>query len=76
MFHKFELLGLFDFALLSDGKFLIADGLSDKRVVVRNADGSYHSEFGKEGTGPHQFVSLHSIAVGPDAALRARLHRD
>lgn len=58
-----------DVAFLPDGKFLIADGLGNKRVVVRNADGSYHSEFGEEGTQPHQFASVHSIAVGPDDRL-------
>lgn len=58
-----------DVAFLPDGKFLIADGLGNKRVVVRNADGSYHSEFGEEGTEPHQFASVHGIAVGPDDRL-------
>ena len=58
-----------DVAFLPDGKFLIADGLGNKRVVVRNADGSYHSEFGEEGTEPHQYGSVHSIAVGPDDRL-------
>lgn len=58
-----------DVAFLPDGKFLVADGLGNKRVVVRNADGSYHSEFGEEGTEPHQFASVHSIAVGPDDRL-------
>jgi hypothetical protein len=39
-----------DVVFLPDGKFLIADGLGDnKRIVVRNADGSYHSEFGDPG---------------------------
>lgn len=58
-----------DVAFLPDGKFLIADGLGNRRVVVRNADGSYHSEFGEEGAEPHQFASVHSIAVGPGDRL-------
>lgn len=58
-----------DVAFLPDGKFLIADGLGNKRIVVRNADGSYRSEFGEEGTEPHQYGSVHSIAVGPDDRL-------
>lgn len=58
-----------DVAFLPDGKILIADGLGNKRVVVRNADGSYHSEFGEEGTEPHQFGSVHSLALGPDDRL-------
>ena len=58
-----------DVAFLPDGKILIADGLGNKRVVVRNADGAYHSEFGEEGTEPHQFGSVHSLALGPDDRL-------
>ena len=58
-----------DIAFLPDGKFLIADGLGNTRIVVRNADGSYRGEFGEEGEAPHQFQSVHSIAVGPDDRL-------
>ena len=64
-----------DIAFLPDGKFLIADGLGNKRIVVRNADASYHSEFGEEGSAVHQFASVHSIALGPDQRLYA-LDRD
>ena len=50
-----------DVAFLPDGKFLVADGLgNNRRIVVRNADGSYHSEFGEPGDEPHQFTSIHS----------------
>ncbi len=59
-----------DVAFLPDGKFLVADGLgANKRIVVRNADGSYIKEFGEEGTGPGQFGSVHSLAMGPDDML-------
>ncbi len=65
-----------DVAFLPDGKFLVADGLGDnKRIVVRNADGSYHSEFGEGGDEVHQFASVHSLAMGPDERLYA-LDRD
>lgn len=65
-----------DVVFLPDGKFLIGDGLGDNhRIVVRNADGSYHSEFGEGGTEPHQFTSVHSLAFGPDEMLYA-LDRD
>ena len=65
-----------DVAFLPDGKFLIADGLGDnKRIVVRNADGSYRSEFGEAGDAAHQFASVHSMALGPDEHLYA-LDRD
>lgn len=67
-----------DVAFLPDGKVLIADGLGNKRIVVRNADGSYHSEFGEEGNAPHQFGSVHGLALGPDGRLFAvdRFSRD
>lgn len=65
-----------DVAFLPDGKLLIADGLGqNKRIVVRNANGSYHSEFGEEGTADNQFASVHSLALGPDQRLYA-LDRD
>ena len=65
-----------DVAFLPDGKILIADGLGDnKRIVVRNADYSYHSEFGEAGDLPHQFASVHSLALGPNEHLYA-LDRD
>ncbi|GIT20890.1 MAG: hypothetical protein CM1200mP40_05720 [Gammaproteobacteria bacterium] len=61
-----------DVAFLPDGKFLVADGLGDnRRIVVRNADGSYHSEFGEGGDELHQFASVHSLALGPDESLYA-----
>ncbi|PCJ26630.1 MAG: hypothetical protein COA96_04740 [SAR86 cluster bacterium] len=59
-----------DVAFLPDGKILIADGLGgNNRIVVRNADGSYLSEFGETGEGPGQFASVHSMALGPDETL-------
>ena len=64
-----------DVAFLPDGKFLVADGLRNTRIVIRDADGSYISEFGEGGTAPHQFGSVHSLALGPDERLYA-LDRD
>ena len=58
-----------DIVFLPDGKFLIADGLGNKRIVVRNADGSYHSEFGEAGEAEDQFSSVHILALGPDQKL-------
>lgn len=59
-----------DIAFLPDGKILVADGLGDnKRVVVREADGSYVKEFGEGGDELHQFASVHSLALGPDERL-------
>lgn len=65
-----------DVAFLPDGKILIADGLgANKRIVVRGADGHYISEFGEGGDEPHQFASVHSLALGPNEHLYA-LDRD
>lgn len=64
-----------DVAFLPDGKILIADGLGNKRIVIRDADGSYLGEFGEEGSAAHQFGSVHSLALGPDERLFA-LDRD
>jgi DNA-binding beta-propeller fold protein YncE len=58
-----------DVAFLPDGKILIADGLGNKRIVVRDSQGKYLSEFGEAGTAPHQFQSVHSMALGPDEKL-------
>lgn len=60
-----------DIVFLPDGKFLVADGLGNRRIVVRNADGSYHSEFGEGGDAAHQFSSVHILALGPDEKLYA-----
>jgi len=64
-----------DVAFLPDGKFLVADGLRNTRIVIRDADGSYISEFGTEGDGPGEFASVHSLAFGPNERLYA-LDRD
>ena len=65
-----------DVAFLPNGMFLVGDGLGgNNRIVVRNADGSYHSEFGEGGPGEHQFASVHSLAMGPGQTLYA-LDRD
>lgn len=58
-----------DVVFLPDGKILIADGLGNKRIVVRDADGRYISEFGEAGEAPHQFQTVHSMALGPDEKL-------
>ncbi len=65
-----------DVAFLPNGMFLVGDGLGgNNRIVVRNADGTYRSEFGEGGDEAHQFASVHSLAMGPDQKLYA-LDRD
>jgi outer membrane protein assembly factor BamB len=64
-----------DVAFLPDGKLLIADGLGNARIVVRDSDGSYIKEFGERGEGSHQFAGVHALALGPEDRLYA-LDRD
>lgn len=64
-----------DVAFLPDGKLLIADGLGNARIVVRDADGSYIKEFGERGEDSHQFAGVHALALGPEDRLYA-LDRD
>lgn len=54
-----------DVAFLPGGYVLIADGLGNSRVVIRDTEGRYLSEFGLAGEGAGQFASVHGIAVGP-----------
>ena len=67
-----------DVAFLSDGKYIIADGIGNKRIVIRNSDHSYHSEFGEAGELPHQFGSVHSLGFGPNQTLYVvdRINKD
>ena len=59
-----------DVAFLPDGKILIADGLGgNNRIVVRDSEGKYLSEFGETGEGPGQFASVHALAMGPGGNL-------
>lgn len=58
-----------DVAFLPDGRFLVGDGLGNRRVVVFSADFKYLTEFGTEGKGPGQFMSVHGVATAPDGTI-------
>jgi DNA-binding beta-propeller fold protein YncE len=58
-----------DVAFLPDGRFLVADGYDNARVVIFDAEGTYVSQFGEAGDGIGQFKVVHSLAVGPDGLL-------
>jgi hypothetical protein len=60
-----------DVAFLPDGRILVADGLSNHRVMILDRDGKYISEFGGEGKGPGQFNGVHAVAVGPRGLIFA-----
>ncbi len=52
-----------DIFFLPNGDFLVADGNKNARVVRFNKDGKYVSEFGKRGSGPGEFLEVHTLAV-------------
>ncbi len=54
-----------DVAFLPDGRFLVADGLDNHRVMIFSADFEYLGEVGGRGDAPGQFNGVHAIGVGP-----------
>jgi DNA-binding beta-propeller fold protein YncE len=60
-----------DVAFLPDGRFLIADGLDNHRVMILDARGNYLGEVGSRGDGPGQFNGVHAVAVGPGGRVFA-----
>jgi hypothetical protein len=60
-----------DVAFLPDGRFLVADGLDNHRVMLFDADANYLSEVGGFGTEPGQFNGVHAVAVGPGGFIYA-----
>ena len=53
-------------AFLPDGRFLMADGYWNSRIITYTEDGTHGSEFGALGTGPGEFDLLHGLAVDED----------
>lgn len=52
-----------DIAWLPNGDFFVADGYANTRVVRFSAAGEYQLEWGRPGTGPGEFDTVHGIAV-------------
>ena len=52
-----------DLAFLPDGSVLVADGLTNARVVKLDKDGKFVMAFGGHGSGPGQFNAVHGIDV-------------
>jgi DNA-binding beta-propeller fold protein YncE len=55
-----------DIAWLPDGTFFVSDGYTNTRVLKFDKDGKFLMTWGTRGTGPGQFNTPHSIAVGRD----------
>lgn len=64
-----EFCGATDTAFAKNGHVFISDGYCNARVIEYDATGKKVHEFGKKGTGPGEFNTVHSIAMGPDGNL-------
>ena len=58
-----------DIAFLPSGDFFVTDGYKNGRVVRFSKDGQYVSEFGKRGSGPGEFNTVHAIAIDAQGRL-------
>jgi hypothetical protein len=58
-----------DIAFGADGRFFVADGYCNARIVVYAADGTRVGEWGRPGNGPGEFDLPHSIAMSPEGVL-------
>ena len=67
-----------DVVFLPNGQYLIADGIGNKRIMIKNSDHSFHAQFGEAGKLPHQYGSVHSLAFGPNQKLYVvdRINKD
>lgn len=52
-----------DVAFLPDGSVLVADGLTNARIVKLDRNGKYITSWGGKGTGPGQFGNVHAVEV-------------
>lgn len=52
-----------DIAFLPDGSVLVADGLTNARIVKLDKNGKFVMAIGSKGTGPGQFGNVHGVDV-------------
>jgi DNA-binding beta-propeller fold protein YncE len=52
-----------DLAFLRDGSIVVADGLTNSRVIKFDKDGNYLTAWGNKGSAEGQFDAVHSIAT-------------
>lgn len=52
-----------DMAFMPNGDFYVTDGYRNTRVVKFSKDGKYLLEWGKPGTGPSEFNTVHGIVI-------------
>ena len=61
--------GATDIAFAKNGHLFVSDGYCNARVIEYDAAGKKLHEWGKKGTGPGEFNTVHSLAMGPDGNL-------
>jgi DNA-binding beta-propeller fold protein YncE len=64
-----EFCGATDIAFVTSGHVFVTDGYCNARVIEYDATGKKLREWGKHGTGPGEFNTVHSITVGPQGYL-------
>lgn len=61
-----EFCGATDIAFARNGHVFVSDGYCNARVIEYDAAGKKLNQWGKKGTGPGEFNTVHSIGIGPD----------
>jgi DNA-binding beta-propeller fold protein YncE len=61
--------GATDIAFAKNGHVFVSDGYCNARVIEYDATGTKLREWGKHGTGPGEFNTVHSIAIDPQGNL-------
>ena len=61
--------GATDIAFAASGHVFVTDGYCNARVLEYDAAGRKVREWGKHGTGPGEFETVHSIAISPQGNL-------
>lgn len=64
-----EFCGATDIAFAKSGHLFVTDGYCNARVIEYDATGKKVREWGKHGTGPGEFNTVHSIVAGPQGNL-------
>lgn len=60
-----------DIAFLPDGSVLVADGLTNARVVKLDRTGKFVKAIGRKGTGPGEFGNVHGVDVDRNGHIYA-----
>ena len=58
-----------DVGFFPDGRFLVADGFDNCRVMIFSPEAEFITEFGRCGTGRGEFDVVHSVTTGPNGRI-------